>query len=247
MCLPLFTHQRWQYDPDVSLLFPLLERRMAFDEYVELFFLRIKNAPEMPKTQILSVAYGRTRGVEAYPFLLIYLHYPPLNGLPVRLKLQGFDGPATPQDPTRWPRYDTPGERETLHVAYVGEPVRDLVGTWRYNILHTMTFNGGGKRAPTIVDLLTLGCLAAEWNHTREAWPLTMFLGLKMLFDGIVTSRAKVPLPSPPVAPKSNPDLEFEASIIDAFRVRRESMQKEVDSWSGYQHYVRLNNALAQG
>ncbi|KAJ6507024.1 hypothetical protein C8R45DRAFT_1090672 [Mycena sanguinolenta] len=212
---------------------------MALDEFIELFFLRIKDAPKMPQTRITSVAYGRTRGRKAYPFLLINLYYPPLYGnFPVRLRLQGFDGPATPQDPTRMPKYDTPGERETVHIAHVGESVRRVVGTWRYDILHTMTFNDDDMHAATIVDLLTVACLAAEWNHMREGWPPTIFLGLKRLFESVVTSRAKVPLPSLPLASTSNADLEFESSLIGAFRARREDMQKEVARWSGYQHYI---------
>ncbi|KAJ7137110.1 hypothetical protein C8R44DRAFT_729023 [Mycena epipterygia] len=179
MCLQLFGHRCWQYNPDLSVLFPLREMCMALEEYLELFLLSIKNAPRITKTSILSVAYCRTRGAASYPFLVVYLQHPVLRQFPVRLKLQGFDGPVTIQVAGREPSYDTPGEGSTFSAAFIGETLMELVDTWRYDVLHTMIFqqrlNHTGRLEPSIVDLLTLAVPSAQWDHTREGYPATLF------------------------------------------------------------------------
>ncbi|KAJ7936892.1 hypothetical protein B0H13DRAFT_2261754 [Mycena leptocephala] len=241
MCLQLFGHRSWQYNPDLSVFFPLREMCMALEEYLELFLLSIKNAPRITKTSILSVAYCRTRGAASYPFLVVYLEHPVLRQFPVRLKLQGFDGPATIQVAGREPSYDSPGERSTFSAAFVGETLMELVGTWRYDVLHTMTFqqrlNDAGRLEPSIVDLLTLAVLSAQRDHTREGYPSTLFLALKTLFNGVVTSHRKAPpLPA---------DISYlKGAVIDAFYTRRQCMQEEIDIRNGYRDYIDATQTL---
>ncbi|KAJ6477057.1 hypothetical protein C8R45DRAFT_1158342 [Mycena sanguinolenta] len=233
MCLPIWTHRCWQHNPDLWVLFPQRESCGSLYEYLESFFNSIRNAPKIPEPHILSVSYGRTRGKNGYPFLIIYLEYQELYDFPVRLKLQGFDGPVTV-----WsgicPQYDTPGEGSTFTVAYVKEYLMELVGTWRYDMLHTMTFRsqtGGARtRQPNIVDLLALADLSTRWDHSREWYPVTLFLALKNVFDGIVTSRSRVtPLPS-------SLSAEARCAVVDAFPVRRQEIQKEIDFRSGHSY-----------
>ncbi|KAJ7749365.1 hypothetical protein B0H14DRAFT_3513633 [Mycena olivaceomarginata] len=214
---------------------------MALEEYLEFFLLSIKNAPKITATSILSVAYCRTRGAASYPFLVVYLQYPELRQFPVRLKLQGFDGPATIQVANREPSYDTPGEGSTFSIAFVGETLMELVGTWRYDVLHTMTFkqrlNHAGQLEPSIVDLLTLTVLSAQCDHTREGCPVTLFLALKNLFDGVITSHRKAPALSTDVS-------HLKCAVIDAFHTRRQCMQEKIDIRSGYRDYIDATQTL---
>ncbi|KAJ7470146.1 hypothetical protein B0H11DRAFT_2237737 [Mycena galericulata] len=194
---------------------------MALEEYLELFLVSIKNAPRIPKTSVLSVAYCRTRGTASYPFLVVYLQYPVLRRFPVRLKLQGFDGPATIQVVGRIPSYDTPGEGSTFSTAFVDETLMELVGTWRYDVLHTMTFqqrlNEEGRLEPSIVDLLTVAVLSSQYDHTREGYPVTLHRKAPPLLADI---------------------SHLECAVIDAFHTRRQCMQEEIDRWNGHRDYI---------
>jgi hypothetical protein len=133
------------------------------------------------------------------------------------------------------PTYDTPREGSTFSIAFVGETLMELVGTWRYDVLHAMTFkqrlNDAGQLEPSIVDLLTLTVLSAQWDHTQEEGPVTLFLALKNLFDGVITSHRKAPALSTDVS-------HLKCAVIDAFHTRRQSMQEEIDIRSGYRDYV---------
>ncbi|KAJ6571543.1 hypothetical protein B0H19DRAFT_1255506 [Mycena capillaripes] len=229
MCLPLFSHRCWQYNPDLEVLFPLRERCMALPDYLQLFLLFIRDAPKIQRTSISYVAYCRIRGVgsESYPLLIVHLQHPELYDFPVRFKLQGFDGPVTVwADPTS-PRYDTPGERSTFSVASVHDSLAELVGTWRYETLHTIAFSRSVNQ-PNIVDLLALADLSTKWDHTREGYPATLFLALRSLFNGVVRSRRKAtPLPSD-VAD------EVKRAVIDAFPTRRQRIQAKINFRSGF-------------
>ncbi|KAJ7639734.1 hypothetical protein DFH06DRAFT_641018 [Mycena polygramma] len=240
MCLQWFGHQCWQHNSDLSVLFPLSERCMALEEYLELFLLSIKNAPRIPKTSLVSIAYCRTRGAASYPFLVVYLQYPVLRHFPVRLKLRGFDGPATIQVAGREPSYDTPGEGSTISTAFVGETLMELVGTWRYDVLHTLTFqerpNDEGLLEPSIVDLLTLALLSAQFDHTRDGYPETLFLALKTLFEAVITSHRKAP-------PLPADISHLKCTVIDAFRTRRQCMQDKVDLWR-HRDYIDATQTL---
>ncbi|KAJ7776937.1 hypothetical protein DFH07DRAFT_979165 [Mycena maculata] len=170
---------------------------MAFAEYRKEFLDSVTMTPSIEATSISSVTYCRTRGATAYPFLIVHSKHRLLYEFPVRMKLQGFDGPVTVSaDPTS-PRCDTPGERSTFSVAAVRQSVSGLVGTRRYDILHTMAFPLAGPTPPSIGDLLVLAELSMQWDHTRNGYPPTLFLALKNLFNGPVTSRRKAsPLPT---------------------------------------------------
>ncbi|KAJ7764011.1 hypothetical protein DFH07DRAFT_770665 [Mycena maculata] len=220
MCLQLFGHRCWQYNPDLSVLFPLQEMCMALEEYLELFLLSIKNAPRITRTSMLYVAYCRTRGAASYPFLVVYLHHPIIG---------------------REPSYDTPGERSTLSAAFVGETLMELVGTWRYDVLHTMTFqqrlDDAGRLEPSIVDLLTLAVLSAQWNHTREGYPTTLFLALQNLFNRVITSHRKAP-------PLTADISHLKCAVIDVFHIRLQCMQEEIDIRNGYRDYIDATQTL---
>ncbi|KAJ6571608.1 hypothetical protein B0H19DRAFT_1231342 [Mycena capillaripes] len=241
MCLRLFRHRRWRYNRELSALFPFRQRCMALHDYVELFLLSIENIPRIQDTYISSVAYCRIRGASnsSYPVLIVYLKYPEFDNFPIiRFKLQGFDGPTT----TVWaddtcPSYDydyTPGERSTFSVASVHDSMVELVGTWpwRYDTLHTLTFSPSVSkpwlRRPSVVELLVLVDLSMKWDHTREGYPATLFLALKSLFNGFVTSHRKAtPLPSNDVSE------EMKRAVIDLFPTRRQRMQKKINFCSG--------------
>ncbi|KAJ6477008.1 hypothetical protein C8R45DRAFT_1216797 [Mycena sanguinolenta] len=231
MCFPICTHRCWQYNPDLWVLFPPRESCSSLHEYLEHFFNSIRDAPKIPEPHILSVSYGRTRGKSGYPFLIIYLEYREQYELPVRLKLKGFDGPVTVCTRSCPWRYDTPGEGSTFTVAYVNGYLMELVGTWRYDILHTMKFHfqfdGAGNMRPSIVDLLALADLSTKWDRSREGYPATLFLALKDVFNGTVTSRSRAtPLPS-------SLSAEARCAVVDEFPARRQAMQREIDFRSG--------------
>ncbi|KAJ6497367.1 hypothetical protein C8R45DRAFT_1211273 [Mycena sanguinolenta] len=224
MCLPLCTHRCWQYNPDLWVLFPQRDESSSLHEYLESFSHSIRDAPKIPEAHILSVSFGRTRGKNSYPFLIIYLEYRPLFELPVRLKLQGFDGPVTG-------RLGSSGEGSTFTVGYVKGYLMELVGTWRYDVFHTMKFpfqtDGAGNMRPSIVDLLALADLSTKWDHSREGYPSTLFLALKNVFNGVVASRSQAtPLPS-------SLSAEARCAVVHAFPIRRQGMQREIDFRSG--------------
>ncbi|KAF8189427.1 hypothetical protein K438DRAFT_1971551 [Mycena galopus ATCC 62051] len=187
------THRCWQHNPDLWVLFPYSTYCGSLYDYLETFFNSIEDAPKIPQARILSVSYCRTRGKSGYPFLIVYLKYHQQPEFPIQLKLQGFDGPVTVSSGT-FRSYDTPGERSTFTVAYVRDNLMELVVTWRYDVLHTMTVpiqidSTGDLRRPDIVDLLALADLSTNWDHSREGYPPTLFLALKTVLAGIVTSR----------------------------------------------------------
>jgi hypothetical protein len=108
----LFRHRRWQYNPDLELIFSFNESRHSLAHYLYKFLSSIPRAPTIARTLVQSVAYCRTRGPSAYPFFIVQLKHLDLRPRRVWLKLQGFDGPLTvrkPNDP--WSPYGTPEER----------------------------------------------------------------------------------------------------------------------------------------
>ncbi|KAJ6592653.1 hypothetical protein B0H19DRAFT_1088257 [Mycena capillaripes] len=218
MCLQLFGHRCWQYNPDLSVLFPSRKSCMSLDAYLEEFVFSIRNAPKIANIPVSSVAYCRTRRTPAYPFLIVHLQHPHYeNDFPVRLKMQGFDDPATS------PMYNTLGEGSTFSIASVNETVRELVGTWRYDVVHTMTFPPPVLQ-PTIVDLLALADPSIKWDNTREGYPATLFLAMKVQFSGFVISGAKAtPLPR-------DVSAEVKSAVVDALPVRRQRMQEHIEA-----------------
>ncbi|KAJ7433868.1 hypothetical protein FB451DRAFT_1572278 [Mycena latifolia] len=233
MCVPqliprLFGHRCWQYNPDLTAIFPLEEVRYALDDYLFSFLASIHSAPTVIKPHVSSVVYGRTRGPNAYPFLLVYLRHPDLDDWPIRLKLQGFDGPLTVQEGRVWPRYDTAEECSTCTLAEVHQGVRELVGTWRYTVCHTMTFRGLG---PGIADLLALAQVSTERDRTRAGYPATLFLALKTLFNGVVASGAKRRGGAAPLF--SDVVEEANHAVIERFAAQRQCIQHEINMRRG--------------
>ncbi|KAJ7728139.1 hypothetical protein DFH07DRAFT_969936 [Mycena maculata] len=167
------------------------------------FRCSITAAPEITTPSIVSVAYCRTRGTNAYPLLIVRLKHPEIDDFPVRVKLLGFDGPVTV-----WPEPWSP----------------TLVGTSRYDVLHTMTFPPT-VHAPTIVDLLAE--LAAKWDHTRERIP---HHALPCAENPVQWHRHK---PRKGSAPLPRVTAEAKSAIVDAFPARRRRMQQEINFRSG--------------
>ncbi|KAJ6601221.1 hypothetical protein DFH09DRAFT_558913 [Mycena vulgaris] len=117
------------------------------------------------------------------------------------------------------------------------QTARELVGA-RYDECHTMAFPGTLSRQtpsrlwgrtcnnPSIVDLLVLAELATTHDRTRAGYPPTLFLALKTLFNGVVTSNAKrrvmiMPLPKY-LAEDAN------SAVVEAFPTRRKHMQEQI-------------------
>jgi hypothetical protein len=199
---------------------------MSLPEYLERFLGSLRWAPRIEQTHVWSVAYCRTRGATGHPFLVVHLEHPELYLFPVRLKLRGFDGPINAQ-------VDGTGRRRryaTLSVASVDQTMAELVGTRRYDVLHTMKFqprltDAGRRIEPDIGDLLTLAELAIKWDHSREGYPATLFSAMKTLFDNCVTSGKK----GVPSASGLTVTPEMKSSVIDAFPTWRKRMQGEMD------------------
>ncbi|KAF8172240.1 hypothetical protein K438DRAFT_1981691 [Mycena galopus ATCC 62051] len=83
MCLQLFSHRCWQYRPHLEVLFPGRELCMALEDYLRMFLLSVRDAPRITKMSISFVAYCRTRGAGAYPFLIVHLDDPDINDFSV--------------------------------------------------------------------------------------------------------------------------------------------------------------------
>ncbi|KAJ6554292.1 hypothetical protein B0H19DRAFT_1377230 [Mycena capillaripes] len=228
MCFGLFGRRSSKYNPDLEVLFPLREMCGSLDDYRRVFLASIRDAPKIAESSIQSVAYCRTRGATGYPFLTVHLEYPTQCQYPIRLKLQGFDDAATVQAAGRDCRY---WEQSTFSVAGVHQPMAKLVGTRRYDVLHTMTFrsrvNTDGRIEPSIVDLLVLAKLSTNYDHTREGYPANLFAALKTLFNGYITSAAKAD------APPSRVTEEIKSAVLDAFLIKQRLMHDDIDFRSG--------------
>ncbi|KAF7369585.1 hypothetical protein MVEN_00289200 [Mycena venus] len=64
-----------------------------------------------------------------------------------------------------------------------------------------------------------------------------LFLALKNLFDGVITSRRKAPVLPTDVS-------LLKCAVIDMFRTRRQRMQEEIDLRSGYRDYIDATQTL---
>ncbi|KAJ6496250.1 hypothetical protein C8R45DRAFT_926765 [Mycena sanguinolenta] len=237
MCLQLFSHRCWQYRPHLEVLFPGGELCMALEDYLRMFLLSVRDAPRITMMSISSVAYCRMRGARAYPFLIVHLDDPEISDFSVRMKLQGFDSPMTIGPNTVKSRYDEGGKMSTLSVAHVWESVRRLVGTKRYDVLHTITFRWdvteAGLIEPSIVDLLALADLSMKWDSSREGYPTALFLALNTLFNADTTSYSKTAPPPGDV----DAAAEMKSAILDAFPARRKRLQIDIDRERGARRY----------
>ncbi|KAJ6479702.1 hypothetical protein C8R45DRAFT_355532 [Mycena sanguinolenta] len=188
------------------------------------------------------------RGAGAYPFLIVHLDDPEISDFSVRMKLQGFDGPMTVGPNTVKPGHDEGGKMSTLSVAHVRESVRRLVGTKRYDVLHTTTFRWdvteAGLIEPSLVDLLALAELSMKWDSSREGYPTALFLALNTLFNAVTTSYSKA------AAPPGDVDAaaEMKSAIIDAFPARRQRLQIDINLKCGARRYndiIEINELRA--
>ncbi|KAJ6534245.1 hypothetical protein B0H19DRAFT_1271965 [Mycena capillaripes] len=223
MCLLLLClcgHTCWQYNPDLRLIFPSSESRDALDHYIESFIFATIRAETITEASVTSVSYCRTRGLSAYPFLIVRLEHSTLKARPILLKLQGFDGPLTERKSSYRTGWDDPDEGATLTVAGVNQYVWELVGTWRYDVYHTMKWKYKG---PSIVDLLVLAELSTERDRTRAVYPTTLFLALRALFKGVVKSTKRGPKSAPLLS-----DVVDEAKdgVVGDFPARRQRMKE---------------------
>ncbi|KAJ6529737.1 hypothetical protein B0H19DRAFT_1274131 [Mycena capillaripes] len=215
----VFSHNCFQYNKDLRVIFPLEEIRTTPTDYLQDFLRAIYRAHTIADPDVWSVLYCRTRGQSSYPFLIVHLLHPFLHAQPVVLKIRGFDGPLSVRA-NRYDPYDTPEEGSTLTVAEVGQSVRKLVGTRHYDVYYTLRCPRLGKTAG-IVDLLVLAQLSTEQDRTRAVHPATLFLALTALFDGKVTSSRKAP---------SLTDIaeEQKNAIVAAFPGRRQHMGEQI-------------------
>ncbi|KAJ6472523.1 hypothetical protein C8R45DRAFT_936416 [Mycena sanguinolenta] len=185
-----------------------------------------KGRPGGPTDQHHSINFTCDNPL-GHPFLIVHLEYPAQCQYPIRLKIQGFDSVATVQVAGKNRRCCTPGERSTFSVAGVHQTMAELVGTRRYDVLHTMTFrscvNADGRIEPSIEDLLVVAKLSIKCDHTREGYPANLFAVLKTLFNGYITSTAKAE------GPPSDVNAEIKSAVLDTFLIEQRHMHDEVD------------------
>jgi hypothetical protein len=200
---------------------------MALEKYLDMFLLSVGDAPRITMMSISSVAYCRTRGAGDYPFLIVHLEDPDVSDFPVRMKLQGFDGPVTVGSNLVKPGDDTRGNTSTLSIAHVWTSIRKLVGTKRYDVLHTIAFRWdvteAGLIEPSIVDLLALAELSTKWDSSREGYPAALFLALNTLFNAVPTGNSKA------VPSLGDASAEMKSAILDVFPARRQCLQGEIN------------------
>ncbi|KAJ7463515.1 hypothetical protein B0H11DRAFT_2285348 [Mycena galericulata] len=234
---PLFnSHRCWQFRPELRVLFPERQLQLDLEDYLHIFLLSVRDAPRIPMMSISSVAYCRTRGAGDYPFLIVHLKDPLFNDFPVRMKLEGFDGPVAAGLNQVGPRDD---KMSILSIAPIWESMRKLVGTKHYDVLHTTTFrwdvNEAGEVEPSIVDLLVLAELSTKWDSSREGYPAALSLALNTLFNAnvrLVTSSGCSKAP-----PLGDAPADLKSAILDAFPARRQRLQTDLDIWRTYRQY----------
>jgi hypothetical protein len=184
----------------------------------------------MADTRIKSVLYCRARGSSAYPFLIIHLKH---ATHPVVPKLQGFDGPLTLQKDDPWDTSDTSDECSTFTVARVGQSIREVVGTWCYDVCYTMKCRRGG-----IPDILMLAELSTERDGSRAVYPTALFLALETLCNGTVTRSTKCHAGAARCYSDIADALANDAASAVIFPARQQQMKEQIDLWSGFGHTV---------
>ncbi|KAJ7623863.1 hypothetical protein DFH06DRAFT_1142710 [Mycena polygramma] len=218
-------HVCWQYNPDLGIIWPLGQDNWSVPSYIPHFLHAIIRAPTVLDPTVSSVLYCRARGKSAHPFLLVYLKHAALEARPVILKLQGFDGPVTPNGHPSTKRFIDPAEGRSLSVAGPWQSGHELADT-RYEVCYTLKHS-----TAKIADLLVLAELATERDHTRAVCPTTLFLALAKLFRGdtrfpmkIWQWRTKRP------HPLGNDITEAAVrDVVEAFPARRQHMQNLID------------------
>ncbi|KAJ7718552.1 hypothetical protein B0H16DRAFT_1797310 [Mycena metata] len=227
MCFGLFSHRCWEYNHDLSVIFPRNETHYNAAHYIGHFLRSIYRAPTITDVRVSSILYCHTRGPSGYPFLVVSLTHTSLRSHPIVLLLQGRDGP--PFVPPDWdgdlgPHY-IPKAHSTFTVRGYGQGVRELVGTRPYDVCHTM--NCGLCCDAKIEDVLALAELWTEVNGGRAVYPATLFLAIGTLFRVKVTSSTKrrtrkFSLPSEIAGEAKN-------AVVAAFPARRQRMAERIN------------------
>jgi hypothetical protein len=189
--------------------------------------MSINRAGTIADVQIKSVLYCHTRGPSAYPFLIVHLLNPYLYARPIVLKIRGYDGPLTAWEDNAWTPGDTSDECSTFTLARVGQSIRELVGTRRYDVCHTMKCRKG-----VIDGLLVLAELSTEQDRSRAIYPATLFLALENYYQGTVTSSTKRRARAAPLPKDVAQDTT--TAVIGAFPARRQRMMQLMDLWRGF-------------
>ncbi|KAJ7607647.1 hypothetical protein DFH06DRAFT_1149413 [Mycena polygramma] len=223
-CLRLFFgHNCWQYNPDLQIIWPPGQVDWSVPSYIDGFLHAIIRAPTVLDPTVSRVLYCHTRGKSAHPFLLVYLKHAALDARPVILKLQGFDGPVTPNGHPGTKGFIDPAEGLALSVAGAWQTHgRDLADT-RYKVRYIMTCKA------RITDLLVLAELATERDRTRTVYPATLFLALAQLFQGYTKVCTKIWRSKQPAPLRNDAIVAAQKDVVEAFRVRRQHMQELID------------------
>ncbi|KAJ7676281.1 hypothetical protein B0H17DRAFT_1140001 [Mycena rosella] len=213
MCIPCFL-PCWEPNPDLEPIFLICSIRCSVNNYLHTVLAYVNDAPTITDTSVRSVIYCHTRGPTGYPFLLVRLLHPDYPTSPIRFKFQARKGAAA------------------LCLGYIGQTERELIGTRHYNMYYTMVFPAGitlhwHSGNPSILDLLVVAGLTTEHNHLGIGYPSTLFLALKALFDGLVTSSSK--RHSTIVGPMANgPTEEIKNAVVAAFPARQQRIHEEI-------------------
>ncbi|KAJ7686018.1 hypothetical protein B0H17DRAFT_1137213 [Mycena rosella] len=80
---------------------------------------------------------------------------------------------------------------------------------------------------PYIIDLLALAELSTEQDRTHAGYPTTLFMALKAVFNGIVTSSAQRCTRDVPPLPSLTDGVKI--VVVNAFPTRRQRLQEERD------------------
>ncbi|KAJ7453190.1 hypothetical protein FB451DRAFT_1185442 [Mycena latifolia] len=216
--------KHWGYYRDLPVLFCPGGLQCSLSIYLDHFFTSLDPAPRIAQTFLASVKYCRTRGPTGFLFLIVHLFHMRDPSRPILLKLQGFDGPLSIPNP--FPTCSSLEEASSFNLGGIAETERQVVGTRHYDAYHTISFPM--PDAPTIVDFLTATELATQRDHTRAGYPPTLFLALKALFNGVMTSSTKRRARA---APLSSLDVAEDAknAVVDAFPAGRARMQEEMN------------------
>lgn len=136
------------------------------------------------------------------------------------MKLQGVDGPVRPAQ-AGYEIWANPQENLAITVGGYGQSVRELVGTRRFDVFHTMT---QCERRAGITDILVLAELAAAQDRSRAVFPATLFLAFNELFEGTVTSGRN----SAPLLDDVAEAALTKNAVVNVFHARRKLLQEQI-------------------
>ncbi|KAJ7776101.1 hypothetical protein B0H16DRAFT_1449552 [Mycena metata] len=203
MCFGLFSHRCWEYNHDLSVIFPRNETHYNVAHYIGHFLRPIHRAPTITDVRVSSILYCHTHGPSGYPFFVVSLTHTSLHSRPIVILLQGRDG------------------RRLCR--------RTGTGTWVRIISRKPTprLPSGAMGRAYIEDVLALAELSTEVNGGRAVYPATLFLAIGTLFRVKVTSSTKrrtrkFPLPSEIAGDAKN-------AVVAAFPARQQRMAERIN------------------